>query len=215
MAGASRRSRAGSGATDAPRLGPVIPLGRADLDGSELVEGLIDGQPVAVAALYDRFAPLVRRILIRAFGSATDVDDVAQEIFLTVVRRVRGLREPTALRSFVVGVTLRFAKNELRKRTLRRWVGLEIEPAAVADADPTTRDAVRRVYRVLDRLDATSRLVFVLRHVEGLELKELAVASGNSLATVKRKLARAQARFDALATADPVLCEYFERRGDE
>ena len=50
-----------------------------------------------------------------------------------------------------------------------------------------------------------SRLLFVLRHVEGLELTELAEVVGCSLATVKRRLSRADQRFRAITRNDPVL----------
>src|SRR6187549_2325135 len=49
---------------------------------------------------------------------------------------------------------------------------------------------------------------FVMRHVEGIELEELATACRVSLSTIKRRLARAEQRFAAIATRDPVLREW-------
>lgn len=193
----------------------VVPICRADRDDAEIARGLICDDHWAVAALYDRYGPLVRRVLIRALATDVDVDDVAQEVFLTVIRRARSLRDPNALRSFVVSVTIRLARNELRKRAIRRWIGLDdlVEPPVTPAADETARDSVRRVYTVLDRMPPSLRMLFVLRHVEGLELTELARATGCSLATVKRKLARANARFEAIAASDPALAERLRREG--
>jgi RNA polymerase sigma-70 factor, ECF subfamily len=190
----------------------VVPLCRAELAESELVAGVIGREPVAIAELYDRYAALVRRVLIRALGTDLDIDDVVQETFLTVVRRIVGLRDPAALRSFVVSVTLRLAKNELRKRALRRWVGLDqLDPPVAEPADDAARESVRHVYAALSKMGADLRLIFVLRHVEGLELTELAAAAGCSLATIKRRLARAESRFEALAAGDPVLRDRLRR----
>lgn len=206
---------------DAERLGSnreserserVVSLGRGAMSEAQLVFGLVDRQPRAIAELFDRYADLLRGLLTRTLGSERDVDDLVQETFLTVIRRARDLHTPESLRSFVVSVALRTAKNELRKRAVRRWVGLddvaELPLPTVGDA--VVRDRVRRVYAALDRLDSSSRLLFVLRYVEGFELTEVAEATQCSLSTVKRRLARVRKRFETMASRDPVLRELME-----
>jgi RNA polymerase sigma-70 factor, ECF subfamily len=192
---------------DEPSLGAIVPLARSQSDESSLVEGLIERSPAAVAELFDRYAPLVRKMLIRTLGSVVDIDDVMQETFLVIIRRCKTLRKRAALTSFVVGVSLRVARNELRKRRVRRWIGLEDAAVVpmVPGHDPVAAETLRRFYAGLDRMDAGSRVLFVLRHVEGLELTELAEMSGCSLATVKRRLARSDQRFRAITRADPAL----------
>ena len=187
-------------------------LERPWTDEAVLVRALERREPPAIAELFDRFGTPVRRVLIRTIGSTTDIDDLAQETFLTVLGRIQTLRDPSALSSFVVGVAIRHARNELRKRALRRWVGLDDDlDETAAPPDPVLQQGARHAYRALGRLDATSRVLFVLRHVEELELSELAMALETSLATVKRKLARAERRFAALAQGDPVLRDYLRR----
>ena len=73
------------------------------------------------------------------------------------------------------------------------------------------REALRRLYRVLDRIDTKRRLAFVLRHVEGMELHEISTALGCSLSTTKRRVSDAARRVSRLAAKDPVLCAYLER----
>jgi RNA polymerase sigma-70 factor, ECF subfamily len=191
----------------------VALLPSAELDDAALVAGVARQEAAAVAALYDRYAPLVRGVLIRTLGTDLDVDDLVQETFLTAVRRMATLREAGALRSFVVSVTIRLARNELRKRALRRWMRLDDlpEPPVAASSDDAARESVRHLYLALGRMDSELRVLFVLRHVEGFELAELAEAVGCSLATLKRRLARAEARFEALAAGDPVLRERLRR----
>ena len=176
-------------------------------DDASLVRGLVERRPAALAEMFDRFGPSVHATLTRALGSSHDVDDLAQETFITVARRVSSLRDPTALRSFVVSVAIRLARNELRKRALRRWVGLaDAHDVPVVPAhDAELAESVRRVYAVLDRLDAETRLAFVLRHVEVHDLVETAAACGCSLATIKRRLSRADALFERMSRSDPVL----------
>jgi RNA polymerase sigma-70 factor (ECF subfamily) len=193
--------------------GSVVALPRNRNPDAVLVRQIVEGRPAAIAELFDRYAGLVRRMLARTLGSSHDIEDLAQETFLTVIRRCATLRDLEAFDSFVIGVSIRVARNEVRKRRLRRLVGLEqAADLAVAPAhDPVAREGVRHLYRALDRMDAGSRVLFVLRHVEQLELTELAQAEGCSLATVKRRLARAEQRFEAISAGDPVLRAFLRR----
>ena len=70
------------------------------------------------------------------------------------------LRQPEALRAFIVGISLRVARNHLRSKRVRAIVGLipdvDLLPASTI-ADPETRDAVRRLDRLLGSLTAADR----------------------------------------------------------
>jgi RNA polymerase sigma-70 factor (ECF subfamily) len=57
-------------------------------------------------------------------------------------------------------------------------------------------------------MNAEARMAFVLRHVEGLELTEVAAALDVSLATAKRRLQHADKRLRAAAERDPLLANY-------
>jgi RNA polymerase sigma-70 factor (ECF subfamily) len=192
---------------------PVITLPRSRQSDAVLIREVSEGRPAAIAALFDRYARLVRRMLTRTLGTSHDVEDLAQETFLTIIRRCPTLRDVDAFDSFVIGVAIRVARNEVRKRRLRRFVGLTqaVELAVAPAHDPVAREGVRRLYRALDRMDAGSRVLFVMRHVEAFELTELARAEGCSLATVKRRLARAEQRFERIASGDPLLRGFLTR----
>jgi RNA polymerase sigma-70 factor (ECF subfamily) len=88
-----------------------------------------------------------------------------------------------------------------------------LDDHAAPHTDGDAREAVKRLYAILDRLDTKSRLAFVLHHVEGLELLEVASALDVSLATVKRRLARVSARVWAMAQGDRMLVEYLDPSG--
>jgi RNA polymerase sigma-70 factor, ECF subfamily len=187
--------------------GNLLVLPVACSEDSALLEGLVEQRPTAVAELYDRYAALVRRILVRTLGNAFDVDDLAQDTFITVVRKCRSIRDGGVLRSFVVSIAIRKARNEMRRRSLRRFVGMDDSPIApISPAhDAVVAEQVRQTYCALERLDTDSRIAFVVRHVEGHTLQESALACGWSLATFKRRLARAEQRFERICRQDPVL----------
>lgn len=194
--------------TAPPRSGArVVALPGDVLDEAALVQSLIAREPASVAQLFDRYADLLRGIMGRMLGSSADVDDLIQEAFLIVIAKIGELRKAEALRSFVVSVAIGLTRNELRKRSVRRFVRWsEAPPPSVPhDCDARRSEPLLAVYRVLDQLDATSRILFVMRHVEGWELADIAETQSCSLATVKRRLQKAEERFRAIAGREPAL----------
>jgi RNA polymerase sigma-70 factor, ECF subfamily len=186
--------------------GEVVAFPTEPSRDEELWQGLADARPVALSELFDRYAPPVRRLLTRMLDDASAADDLTQETFLVVLRRLRDIR-PDALRSFVMATAVRTAKNELRRRAVRRWVGLGASrPVLVLEpCDVVVREQVVRLQGVLQALEPEARALFLLRHLEGLELTELASSFRCSLATIKRRLVRVEARFEALARSDSAL----------
>jgi RNA polymerase sigma-70 factor, ECF subfamily len=173
----------------------------------ELARALIDGTSShAPEIAWERYAPLVHRIVSRALGPDAEVEDVTQEIFYRLFSRIRTLRKPEALRSFVISFAIRIVKWELRRRRARRWLTLsetgEVPDEQLMVMDAESRYALRRLYSLLDRLSTRERLVLVLRHVEGMTLEEIAEAMELSLATVKRGLRRASLRVSQMVDSD-------------
>jgi RNA polymerase sigma-70 factor (ECF subfamily) len=199
------------------RLRIVSPGEKRPEDDAALVVAVRAGEPGAAGRMWDRYASLVRGILRRMLGPV-DVDDGVQDAFLRLFRDLGSLRDPAALRSFLIGITLHVAKSELRRRRAKRWLrlfddGIIAEPEALAENEwHEPRAAVLRLYELLDRISDERRTVFVLRYVEGLELAELSAVLDCSLATTKRRVADASRRVCLLAASDPLLAPYLEGR---
>lgn len=193
---------------------PEVPL--ADVDDASIARVLIEGDPRAPRVAWQTFAPMVHRMLKRAFGPDHEIDDLVQEVFVTLFGRVHTLREPQAIRAFVISITANTIRYELRRRAARRWLRFG-EPVGVqgAAADLDSREAIGRLYRILDRLGVDDRTVFVLRFLEGLELAEVSQALGVSLATTKRRVARSWRRVVAGVRHDDALVEYLDGPGPD
>jgi RNA polymerase sigma-70 factor (ECF subfamily) len=208
--------------TSAPRLASVhrLPVAHplASADDATLARAAADADPAAAGIVWDRFSALVRGLLRRSLGPNHDVEDQVQEVFLRFFRQVGTLRDPTAVRSFLIGITIRVAGTELRRRRFRRWLFLTdtgaLPDEAVVVVDEEAREALARLYVILDRVDDESRLAFVLRHIQGLELTDVAAALGISLATTKRRLAKVVPRVHAMVARDPILAIYLAPGGD-
>ena len=186
-----------------------------DMRDEDLVRDCLRQRAGAQAALWERYYPIVRRLVSRASGPDREIDDAIQEIFIRLYRKLPGLRDPSALRAFVISITVRVIKSEQHGRWIRRWLGLSSDgepPDRAGDAvDLEAREALARFYDILDRLAPRHRTAFVLRHVDGLELTEVAAALDISLATIKRWLPRIARRVFSQAHSDPRLAPYLAR----
>jgi RNA polymerase sigma-70 factor (ECF subfamily) len=167
------------------------------------------GDSRAPRVAWHRFAPMVHRILKRTLGPGADVEDLVQEVFVCLFGRIKTLREPKALKAFVIAIAAMTVRAELRRRRTRRmlWLDVPTSPMPV-HPDPEARQALQHFYLILDRLGAQDRTAFVLRYMEQLELTDVASALQTSLSTTKRRLTRVWQRVSLLVERDPALAHY-------
>jgi RNA polymerase sigma-70 factor, ECF subfamily len=198
--------------TQARAPGDVRPApGRGCQGDADLVHATLAGDPVPAAAIVKRHRPLVRGIL-RSSLRGPDLEDGIQEVFARCFQCLPRLRDPGSLRSFIIGIALRLAAAERRRRRIHWREHLSVtgdlpEPPAVED-DVEAREVAARTREILGGLLPESHRVLRLRFVHGMELTEVAEMMGVSLATAKRHLARASARFRAIAQGKPVVAQY-------
>jgi RNA polymerase sigma-70 factor (ECF subfamily) len=186
---------------------------------AELVAAIRSGQPDGPRRLWTRYAPLVSRILRRSFAP-DDAEDLAQEVFLIVFRKLPELREPRALKAFIFSTTVLTVRQEVRRRGVRRRATAIDDHAPIMlnsmHRDFDAREALHRLHGVLNRLKARDRKAFVLRFIEAMNVLDVASVLRVSLATAKRCLVRGSARLILLAQRDPLLAEYMSPpRGEE
>jgi RNA polymerase sigma-70 factor, ECF subfamily len=161
-------------------------------------------QPLVFAEIYDRAFPWVWRAARRLGVDSASVDDVVQDVFVVVHRKLATFEGRSSLRSWIYGITLRVVRD--RRRTARRKpeAPLEDETAIVDARTDPQRDALRRealntLLAILDRLPEEQREVFVLAELEELTVPEIADAIGGNVNTVYSRLRVARKSFEAEA----------------
>jgi RNA polymerase sigma-70 factor (ECF subfamily) len=166
------------------------------------------GDTGAAGRLYDRHSAGVQGMVYRLLGREAELDDIVQEVFIYALNSIDKLREPAALKSWLLGIAVGKVRSHLRWRFRRRWLSFlphdEIPEPAVDQSEPDA-DLVSNVHSVLDDLPNEERIALVLHRIEGLSLQDAALASGMSLSTLKRRLAKGEARFMARAKQHPGL----------
>jgi RNA polymerase sigma-70 factor (ECF subfamily) len=172
-----------------------------EAESSPLQSGIPPAAALDIDGLFRRYAPYVAAIAHRLLGRDEDVDDTIQEVFVAAVRGIHAVRDPAAIRGWLARVTVRVARQRLRKRRVRVFLGLD-EPVvydSVVDqsASAEQRTLLARVYKILDGMPANQRIAWSLRHIEGEPLESVASLSGCSLATAKRRISAAAEKLEA------------------
>ena len=166
---------------------------------AQLVARAIEGDRWGREMLYRRHASYLLAIAARLLANRSEGEEIVQDTFVTAFEQLRTLREPAALRGWLAQIAVSLVRRKLRRARLMRVLGLDHgadDATLAALASPGTRPDQRAelalVDRVLSTISANVRIAWMLRHVEGLELAEVASACGCSLATVKRRIAAAE-----------------------
>jgi RNA polymerase sigma-70 factor (ECF subfamily) len=184
------------------------------LGDAELVEAIARADAQAMGVVWDRYSPLIRGILRGSFGPDVIVEDLLQDVFVVLMRCARDMRDPNALRSFLISVAVRSATVEFRRRKVRRLVSSvpndELPEAAVSPSDFAGTEVLRALYRILARMSARRKISFVLRHVQGLEISEVADALRVSESTAKREIGHACEIIRNRAKSEPALWQYLQ-----
>lgn len=170
----------------------------------ELVARCRAGDLGAFEELYRAHAGRLFSVACRILGSASDAEDILQEVFLSAHRKLDGFRGDSALSTWLYRLATNQCLDHLRSRAARTSEltdTLEEEPGlyepgrrGLAEQAVTKMD----LERALTQLPAGCRAAFVLHDVQGLEHREVADALGIAEGTSKSQVHKARLRLRAL-----------------
>ncbi len=158
--------------------------------------------PSSFAEAYRDYAQRVARWAHNLGGLGTEVEDVVQEVFLVVSRKLPAYKADGSFTSWLFEITRRVVANHRRRQGrhfLRRGSEESLEGLAFQGLDPAAelerRRMVALLYRALDQLPEKYRTVFVLYEIEDLSIQAIAELCRLNPSTVKVQLSRSRARF--------------------
>ena len=158
-----------------------------------LVRGCQRGDRQAFEALFRQFQPRLRYYVRHLNGGGNDTEDVLQNVWLNVVRRIDALKAPQAFVAWLYTIARREVYG--RGRTRDPFVELTDEHLELAAGNgEVTFDAedARRIHRALGRLKARQREILTLSFLEELSHKEIAEVLGVNAGTVKSRVFHAK-----------------------
>ena len=186
----------------------IVEQRRPDRD-LDLLQTLRRRESLAAESLISRYGERAYRLARRITGNGEDAEEVVQDAFCTVVRKIDMFRGESAFGSWLYRIVANAAYHKLRGRQ-RRWRELsldEVLPVFDADGahagpvadwsarvnDPAVQAELRTALTAaIDELPATYRTVLMLRDVEGQSNGEIALALGLSVPVVKTRVHRAR-----------------------
>jgi RNA polymerase sigma factor (sigma-70 family) len=167
-------------------------------DDADLVARSLAGSGDAFAGIVSRYQALVCSIAYSATGSLSQSEDLAQETFLSAWRELRGLREPSRLRSWLCGIARNLVNNSLRRQG--REPATQAEPleaaettAAQAPLPPEqaiSKEEEQILWRSLERIPDAYREPLVLFYREQQSVESVAASLELSEDVVRQRLSR-------------------------
>jgi len=174
-----------------------------ELPDAQLVALSAEGNMQAFEVLYRRHAAFAIHLATRIEGSPRDVEDIVHDSFLRAFERLRDLSDKAAFRGWLGSIVVHAVRSRMRRAKLLNVLGLgrssepvDLDAIASPDASPHVRAQLAQIYALLRTLSADDRIAWTLRYIEGHELEAVANLTRCSLATVKRRILRAQQFLD-------------------
>lgn len=183
-----------------------------------LAQRAADGDRTAQRELFHAQKRAVHHTLFRILGANRDIEDLVQDAFLEIFRALPSFRGDSSLARWCQTIATRTAYLAISRRKPPA-VDLDVVEHEVVDRDPDAhrvalaRQAARRLYAALDRLDSKLRIAFALAAIDGLPLAEVAELTESSLVAVKTRVWRARRELMKRAQKDPVLASYLVELG--
>ena len=148
-----------------------------------IIARCVAGERKAYAALVERYKGLVHDLVCRMMGDAAEAEDIAQDAFVKAYLSLKDFRGESRFSTWLCRIALNRCKDLLRRRGREPWIQAtrdgESQIPEVADAGETPMLSLERreredvLRRALARLPVKYREAVVLRHIEGLDFREI------------------------------------------
>lgn len=146
--------------------------------------------------LFKRHSAYVARLAYRLMGRDADIDDIVQDVFVLLFRRIDTIRQMDAVPAWLATTTVRLTRRRMRVKRIALLLGFgdRIDMAEIEGASdsPEARSALHAVHAALQGVSVNARIAWVLRYLEEERLEDVARLCSCSKTTAKRWIATAQ-----------------------
>lgn len=178
---------------------------------AELISLAAGGDPAAFQLLVEQHRAMVYRVAYQFAGNHYDAEDIAQDVFIKVYRSLPKFRQDSQFTSWIYRIAMNACIDHRRRHAaggasaFGEEAEQRMENTPEGRPGPETSAYAGELGSVLEaeirRLPQGQRIVFVMRHYEGLKLGEIASALGLAEGTVKRQLHATVHRLRAVLSA--------------
>jgi len=161
-------------------------------DDFSLIKQFIDGDELVFSELLKRHKDKVRNIIYLTLSNTDGVDDIAQEVFITVYRHLKNFRFESQFTTWLYRITINKCKDHLRKKNIRSiFLPLKDEEPVFESINEDT-DIKHIVRNAIATLPDKLRIPLVLKDLEGFSYQEIADTMECEIGTVKSRIFRAR-----------------------
>ena len=161
-------------------------------DDFSLIKQFIDGDESVFSELLKRHKEKVRNIIYITLSNTDGVDDIAQEVFITVYRHLKSFRFESQFTTWLYRITINKCKDHLRKKNIRSiFLPLKDEEPVFESINEDT-DIKHIVRNAIATLPDKLRIPLVLKDLEGFSYQEIADTMECEIGTVKSRIFRAR-----------------------
>ncbi len=163
-------------------------------DDFSLTKRFIDGDSSVFQLLVKRHKEKVRNIIYLTIGTSSSVDDIAQEVFITVYKNLKHFRFESQFTTWLYRITVNKCKDHLRKINVRK-IFIPIKEAAGEAGrgiDAENKDISNIVMNAISELPAKLRVPLLLKDIEGFSYQEISETLQCEMGTVKSRIFRAR-----------------------
>jgi RNA polymerase sigma-70 factor (ECF subfamily) len=169
-------------------------------DDFSIIKKFIDGDQSAFQILVKRHKEKVRNIVYLTMSNSSFVDDIAQEVFITVYKKLKNFRFESQFTTWLYRITVNKCKDHLRKKNVRRIFmplqdGEEVSHSVTSVED---NDVSKVVMDAVSKLPAKLRIPLMLKDIEGFSYQEIADSLECEMGTVKSRIFRARERLKTI-----------------
>ncbi len=163
-------------------------------DDFSLVKRFIEGDNTVFRVLVQRHKEKVRNIIYLTIGNSSLVDDISQDVFITVYKNLKKFRFESQFSTWLYRITVNKCKDHLRKISVRKiFVPInDAEEKTENKINTESKDVSVIVQNAIQQLPAKLRVPLVLKDIEGFSYQEIADTVQCEVGTVKSRIFRAR-----------------------
>jgi len=188
---------------------PVFSLASDKLTEAEIIRRAQDGDPAMFESLYRMHSRRVYAVCLRMLGNPTEAEDLTQEAFLLLLRKIHTFRGESAFSTWLHRLAVNLVLMRLRKKS-PAMVSIEATPDPsdetvspsidVGEPDLLLEGSIDRINlaRCIAQLPVGYRTIFVLHDIQGYQHGEIAQILGRSVGDSKSQLHKARTRLREL-----------------
>jgi len=165
-------------------------------DDFSLIKRFIDGDESVFKTLVNRHKEKVRNLIFVTLNSPDMIDDLSQEVFITVFKKLNHFRFESQFTTWLYRITINKCRDHLRRVKIRSILSpLSASEEEISYAPTTTHDSaeIQEIVRKgVARLPEKLRTPLILKDFEGLSYQEIAETVGVEVGTIKSRIFRAR-----------------------